>query len=152
MTAPAPQPASPNQCDGCLRGLPIANGLHNGGPGDLIGCTAHLYASIAPAQPDHFVDANKKVEEVPMPEPLSWSDLSIAEGPAYSLAQLRAYGDARALAAVREPLSDGQIRLAAGQQAHLPWGIGSRWIDALNFARAIEAAHGVTAQAQQEGK
>lgn len=42
--APAPQPSSQNQCDGCLRGLPMVNGLHNGGPGDLIGCTAHLYA------------------------------------------------------------------------------------------------------------
>lgn len=33
-----------NQCDGCLRGLPIRDGIHYGpSEWDRIGCTAHLY-------------------------------------------------------------------------------------------------------------
>lgn len=35
-----------NQCDGCLRGLPVVNGIHQepqGGMGQ--GCTSHLYVT-----------------------------------------------------------------------------------------------------------
>jgi hypothetical protein len=40
-----------NQCDGCARGLPLANGIHRGpGSWDVQGCTANMYASpVAPA-------------------------------------------------------------------------------------------------------
>lgn len=34
-----------NQCDGCRRGLPLHNGIHQGGEGDLIGCTKYLYTA-----------------------------------------------------------------------------------------------------------
>ncbi len=33
-----------NQCDGCVLGLPVRDGIHEGPHGYLIGCTAHLYA------------------------------------------------------------------------------------------------------------
>lgn len=33
-----------NQCDGCMRGLPVENGIHREPTGGMgMGCTAHLY-------------------------------------------------------------------------------------------------------------
>jgi len=32
-----------NQCDGCRRGLPVVDGVHQGTGYDMIGCTAKLY-------------------------------------------------------------------------------------------------------------
>ncbi len=38
-----------------------------------------------------------------------------------------------------QPLTDLEAREVAGLVPRLPWGIGSRWVDVLAFARAIEA-------------
>jgi len=36
---------TPNQCDGCRRGLPLHDGIHRGDGYDMIACTASRYES-----------------------------------------------------------------------------------------------------------
>ncbi len=54
----------------------------------------------------------------------------------YDAAQLRDYGDRRAAAMVRYPLTDEQIIIATRDRYH-------RLMGPFEFARAIEAAHGI---------
>jgi hypothetical protein len=44
----------PNQCDGCLRGMPIRDGVHYSPDGsyDMIGCTKHLYRPVIKPRED----------------------------------------------------------------------------------------------------
>jgi hypothetical protein len=44
LRAIADRAAITNQCDGCVRGLPLADGVHRGDGYDMIACTANLYA------------------------------------------------------------------------------------------------------------
>jgi len=51
-----------NQCDGCNRGLPLKEGIHEGEGFDFIQCTKHLY--LGP----HWLSDNEIKEMITDPE------------------------------------------------------------------------------------
>ena len=88
--------------------------------------------------------------DVDLPEPQGkigyeagrWEYEWISSEDGYTESQLRDYGDRCAAAMVREPLTDEQI-MAIGKELGLKCRLGGNPNIDFDYARAIEAAHGI---------